>query len=421
MKNKKLELKNYYKLVVSNPLMAGSLVMFLGSNFYNFGQFVYHFLAGRMLGKTAYGDFASLISILGLISVLQLTVGITVTKFVAEEKDLRKLANFIKWIYIWSLVLGVIISLIILILSPFLNNFLKFSQPQAIYVLSPIILFFVLLNSARAMLQGLLRFNQYVSSLITESIFKIIGIFILVNLGLSLIGATFSLLFGVILAFLIATLFLREFLRGQRYKPPNIWIFIKYSLPVFIQSLAMTSMYSVDLILVKHFFSSTQASIYAAVSILARVVFFGVLPITNVMFPLAVKRFKDQRPYKGLLFNSLILVTVGCLLIIAIYTFFPQTALGVLYGASFLEGASILYLAAIFASLLALASLLTQFYLATGKTYAVWLFGLSAIGQILLIWFIHPDLATVINLSIISSALLVVALFCILFLPEKQR
>ena len=69
-----------------HPLFAGSMVMVVGSNLFNFGQFIYHFLAGRMLGKVYYGDVAAIIAILALVGIVQLSLNLAVVKFVAVEK-----------------------------------------------------------------------------------------------------------------------------------------------------------------------------------------------------------------------------------------------------------------------------------------------------------------------------------------------
>jgi len=65
------------KQIIRNPLFTGSMLMIVGSNIYNFVNFIYHFLAGRLLGKVYYGDLAAVISLLGIIAIVQLSLGLT--------------------------------------------------------------------------------------------------------------------------------------------------------------------------------------------------------------------------------------------------------------------------------------------------------------------------------------------------------
>lgn len=392
--------------IIKHPLLTGSLVMVLGSNLHNVGQFVYHFLMGRLLGKVQYGDLASVISILGLISIIQLSFGLTIVKYISSAKEKGIVSNFIKWVHAWSLWLGIAISILLFLLSPFIIKFLNITRPEIVYFLVPVLFLSVLLNSYRSILQALLSFNKYALSLISEVVVKLIFAIILIFLGYKLLGAMFAFMMGALCAFVLTRLFLSPHFRGRKGKMPEISPLVRYSFPVFIQGLALTSMYSTDLILVKHFFSPEDAGIYASLAVLGRIVFFIGSPITNVMFPLIARRHSHGESYHSIFYLSLILVLCISLPVVLFYFLFPKIPLGILYGPQFLDGAPYLWWFGIFMGLLGASTLFVQFYLSIGKTKVVSLFVLAAILQFILIWFIHPNLLSVIQVSIISAALL---------------
>jgi O-antigen/teichoic acid export membrane protein len=234
---------------------------------------------------------------------------------------------------------------------------------------------------------------------------------ILAILSFGIFGAMLSLLLGILASFILITISLKSYIKLKQIKSPKLLPFFKYSSAVFVQGLALTSMYSSDLLLVKHFFPPDQAGIYASMAILGRVVFFGTTPITHVMFPLVAKRHQNNQRYLSILYLSLILIFGISLFVILTYRFFPNLIIQVTFRENFIAGANMLWWFALFMGLLSLAMFLTQFYLSIGKTKIVWLFVLAALLQLSLIWFIHPDLLTVIQLSILSVALLVMALF----------
>lgn len=380
--------------------------MVIGTNLHNFGQFAFHFLAGRFLGRVQYGDLAVIISILGLVSLVQMSLGLTIVKFIAAEKNKGEISNFSKWVYWWTIWVGVIIALLTLILTPLMSRFLNISYPPALYFLSPILLFYVLVNTGRSILQGTLAFGRYVISLIVEVGTKIVVTLILVFLGYRILGAVSGLIFGVLCSLVVTRASIAHYLSGRRGKRPNVAPLFRYSVPVFIQGLALTSMYSTDLILVKHFFSSDQAGIYASLAVLGRIVFFIGSPITNVMFPLVARKHSHGEPYHNIFYLSLVLVLCISLPVVLFYFLFPKIPLGILYGPQFLDGAPYLWWFGIFMGLLGASTLFVQFYLSIGKTKIVSLFVLAAVLQFILIWFIHPNLLSVIQVSIISAALL---------------
>lgn len=404
--NKHHPLRLSFKTFIKNPFFAGSLIMVIGTNLHNFGQFAFHFLAGRFLGRVQYGDLAVIISILGLVSLVQMSLGLTIVKFIAGERNKDKISNFSKWVYWWTVWVGAIIAILTLILTPLMIRFLNISYPLALYFLSPILLLYVLVNTGRSILQGTLAFGRYVISLVVEVGTKIVVTFILIFLGYRILGAVFGLIFGVLCSLVVTRASIAHYLSGRRGKRPNVAPLFRYSVPVFIQGLALTSMYSTDLILVKHFFSSDQAGIYASLAVLGRIVFFIGSPITNVMFPLVARKHSHGEPYHNIFYLSLVLVLCISLPIVLFYFLFPKIPLGILYGPQFLDGAPYLWWFGIFMGLLGASTLFVQFYLSIGKTKIVSLFVLAAVLQFILIWFIHPNLLSVIQVSIISAALL---------------
>src|SRR3989344_1142362 len=405
--------------IIKNPFFAGSLVMVLGSNIFNAGQFIYHLLTvkflsnfyGETLAKIYYGDIAAMLSFLGIASLIQLSLGLTIVKFIASQKSQEKIANFSKWIMYWTVMAGLVICVLTLLVSPFLIKFLNISQPLAFYLLGPILLFYILINSGRSILQGLLQFPKYVLSLLSEVGSNIICLVVLMYAGFAVFGAILSILLGVFFSFLITRVAISKLLSGPKGPKPEIAPLLKYSFPVLLQGLALTSMYTTDLLLVKHFFSPEQAGLYAALAVLGRVVFFGTSPVTHVMFPMIAKRHSHGEAYHNIFYLSVFLVLLVGAAITLFYYLFPQIPLVVLYKEGFLEGSSLLWWFGLFMGLLAVAMLFVQFYLSVGKTKVVGLFLGAAFIQTLLIWFIHTSLLTVIQLSIASVALLVLALF----------
>lgn len=407
MRNSKI--KNQISKFIKNPFFAGSLIMVVGSNLFNFGQLIYHFVSGRLLGRVYYGDLAAIISILGFIFIVQLALGLTVIKFIASGRRKTEVSNFAKWFNWWSLWLGGVLAVAILVLAPFLNDFLNIQQPWAIYVLPPALLFFVLGNTGRSILQGILSFDKYVASLLTDVTVRILLTIAFVMLGYAVFGAMLALLIGSISSFLVARFALSPLLKGKRVRRPAVLPLLAYSFPVLVQGLASTSMFSTDLVLVKHFFSPDQAGIYASAAVLGRAALFASTPIANVMFPMVAKRHSHGQPYHRILYLSALSVTAISAAVVLFFLLFPSLV-GLIYGSQFFEGGKLLWWYGVFMGLLGLALLLTQFYLSIGKTRIVWLFVLGAFLQAVLIWFIHPGLLTVIKLSILSAALLVLGL-----------
>lgn len=409
-------MKNKFIFLLKHPLFTGSAVMVIGTNIFNVGQFAYHFFTIRLLNTADYGDLAAVISILGIIGVTQTAFGMTIIRYVASQKNKSKLSNLVKWFNYWALLVATVFSLFILIISPFIGNFLNLTQPKIIYILPPILFFLVITYVYRSILQGLLLFNTYVISLVVDVIVKIIITGLLIVLGLKLFGALIGMLTAVLAGFIITRMSLSKYLLGQRGEKPEIIPFFRQSFPFFFQGLAFISMSSTDILLVKHFFSPTDAGTYAYLSILGRIALYCSTPITQTMFPLIVNRLANRQPYHKIFYLSLLFVIGASVFVIFLFKLMPGFLISLL-GKS--EGQEILWWFSLFMGLLGSAMIFVQFYLSINKTKPVWFFVIAAILQPILIWFIHPSLLIVVQISILATALLNIT-FLVYFLYYRH-
>lgn len=404
-------MKKYLITAINNPIFSGSLVMIFGSNFTNFINYLFHLILGRSLGPTNYGELATLLTILGLISMIPTSLALVVVKFISSAQSKREVEVLIGSLNKKIYLLGLGLFLLTVILSFQLSQFLNIKNPFLLIMVGATLLCSLPALFYRSVLQGLLRFNQLIVSTLGENSIKLILAFVLVLLGFSLPGVMLSISIASLVGLLI-TLFFTKDLRAQYKKGlnPKFKSMFLYSVPVLIQSLAMTSLYSADLILVKHFFSSFESGLYAALSTLSKIIFFGAGPISTVMFPMIAKKYTGGENYRKIFINSLVLTVFFSGIVTLVYWIFPGFAIRALYGSAYLSAAYLLVWFGLFMTFFTVASLLLSFYLSLGKTKVVILPLIAALAQICLIWFFHTNLSQIIFISLAISILLAASL-----------
>lgn len=396
--------------IIKNPLFVGSLVMVVGSNLHNAGQLLFHFMTGKLLDEASYGEIATIISILGFVSIVQTAYGLAIVKFLSSQKREKEINNLVYWFERWGIYLATFMALILLAFSPFITDFLHISNPLSVYLLVPAIFFYVLTMTARSILQALLKFYAYVISLMLEVWVKIPIAFGLIYFGFKVAGAMFALGVGIVAAFLVARKSIKNYLVQEHGQRPKIAPIVRYSLPAFIQGISMTSMYTTDLILVKHFFSPETAGVYASLAILGRIVLFGATPVINVMFPLVVRKHSHGLPYHNIFYLSVFMIVAFSSVIVLFYFLFPQMPIRFLYKESYLIGSPYLWWFGLVTLILSLSQLFIQFYLSVGKLKIVWLFAGAAVFQAILIVLFHTSLFQVIQQSLVASSLLLLSM-----------
>lgn len=384
--------------------------MIVGSNLINFLNYLYHLVIGRLLGPASYGELAALISLMGLLSIVPSSINLVIIKYVSSAKSEAEVAGLINWLRSRIIKASLIFFIIILIASPFITSFLHVSK--LVYLILFALTFLVGFQSLfyRSILQGLLKFKEMIFSILAENSVKLLASIILIYLGFRVGGAVFAFLIAALIGWSITIFYLRVKTEKGIEEVPDIKSMVFFTLPVIIQTLATTSLYSSDVLLVKHFFSSHDAGIYASLSTLGKIIFFATGPIGAVMFPLVSQRSTRGGNYKKIFKYSFVLTLILAMGILAIYWLFPQMAVGLLYGSSFLAASDLLFWFGIFITLFTLSSLVINYGLSLGKVKVVIFPLIAALAQILLIWFYHQSLFLVIIISIIIAALLLLSL-----------
>lgn len=360
---------------------------------------------GRILEPANYGILASVISLVGLLVLLPNSMGLVVTKLIARAKNEKEVSEKVAALNKNVLWLGVVSFSALVLLSPFIAQFLKVEKFLIIIGLLVFLLSFPLMM-LRGTLQGLLKFKEMVISQTVENLLRLLVAIVLVMVGFSIGGALSGLVLGVLVGFIIAWFFVKSFLslsKSRQKLSVNILSTANQILPFFLLSISMTSLYSSDLILVKHFFGSFEAGIYGAMSFLGRIIFFGVSPITAVMFPIVARNYSKGENDITVLKWSLAGGFSIVLLVNLIYWLFPDFVIRQLYGEKYLQSSELLVLFGIFITFVTLSFLLLNYGLAQGESRVVLASFIAAFLQVIFIWIYHPTLFTIIIISIIIS------------------
>jgi len=384
--------------------------MVIGSNSVNVLNYLYHLLMGRMLGPSFYGELAALISFMGLLAIIPSSLSLVIIKYISAAKSKKETAGLIKWLQGNGIKVSLTMFGFTLIISPIIANFLHIGKISYLILIAVSFLFSIQTLINRSILQGLLKFKETVLTILSESIVRLAISMLLIFIGFRVGGAMLALAISVFLGWYMTTVYLKGSLQGQGEYSPNFKKMLMFSIPVILQSLATASIYSSDVLLVKHFFTSHDAGIYASLSTLGKIIFFGAAPIGSVMFPLVSKRQSQGQDYRKIFIYSLLGTSLLASGVLLIYWLFPELAVGLLYGPAYLEATGLLIWFGIFITLFTLSFLIINYGLSLGRTSVVIFPLIAAFLQIIMIWFYHQTLLEVITISLVISALLLVSL-----------
>lgn len=400
-------MKRYVKKIIGHPFFAGSVVMIIGSNLANFFASLYHFVLVRFLSLSLYADLAVVIAVIGMFSAVFSFIGLVVVKFVSQAKDKDEVRDIFSWFFKITIIVGLILLIVLTLAIPIISNFLHINV-SVTALIGPILFISLLGLVLKSFLQGLLKFKSFVTVTNIEIIGRVVFGVALVVLGLGVFGGVLGILLSVIVSLIIVWYMLSDYRKitwKSSFKGGNA--IVKFTLPVFLFSLASTSLLTTDIILVKHFINSTDAALYDALSTVGKIILYGSGPVGAVMFPIISKKYSKGERYVHIFLLSFGLTLLFAIAALFVYFFFPGLPIGILYGSRYVVAAGSLIWFGLFAAVFSLSSLVVSFYLSLGKTKIVGIVVIYAIMQILGILLIHDSIVSVakVNLGVTSFLL----------------
>ncbi|MBI3985243.1 MAG: oligosaccharide flippase family protein [Candidatus Levybacteria bacterium] len=406
----------FIKKIIRHELVSGSFYIFIGSMGANILAFLLNLFLARNLSYADYGIFASLLSVITLSAIPSNSINTIIVKFATayySKNEINKVNNFylisFKFILLFSLV---ILSLFVLFSIP-LSNYLHLENKFYIVItgLTVVAFYFSTLNTA--FLQSIMKF-AFISTIgFLGGVIKLIVGVVLVYAGFRVFAGLWSIFFMALGIFLIAFVPLSKILKAvskEKIVIPKKEI-INYSIPAFITVLFLTSFTSIDVILVKHFFNSSQAGFYAGLSLVGKVIFYFTAPIPLVMFPLLIKRHTIGQAYKKLFYLAMLLVLIPSSFITFFYFIYPQIVINLfLGGRDYLILSKYLGYFGIFVTLFSVVNVIVSLFLSLNEKRVLFFVVPAAFLQIILIYSFHKDFYQIIYVSIFVCLSLIASL-----------
>lgn len=388
-------------------------VIFLASLICNFFSLAFWLFMVRKLSHVDYGVLNSMVSFFTVasqpISILQTVLARYFAEFNANDRKENTKALF-RAFFKRIVIINVLIVVFFIMFSKNIAGFMQIENYNFVYFTAFSIFFASLLVLTISTLQGLQLFPKIALNSLVQGFAKIFFGVVLVLIGLKAIGAFLGFVLSSFLAFVLSLFQLPRWvlqMKRKEYKKLKPQIKLKdiysYFLPVSIGLIAFTLFTNSDVILVKHFFSESDAGIYSIAQTVGKIVLFLPVAITIVLFPVAVQRKTLNKETSTLLKRSLLFVTSLCAIAFLITFIFPKAVLRVVSGKVMPECVLLVRMIIFPMSLFSICYIFIFYNLSIRNIrFIVSVFVLSLM-QVVLIYLFHNTLLQIIGVLAISS------------------
>ncbi|MFE3847230.1 oligosaccharide flippase family protein [Flavobacterium sp. LB3P45] len=390
----------------------------------NAGNYIYNLLVGRILGPSEFSDAAILITFLLILSFLGMTFQIVVAKYAVLYEN-QKLQLFVVTVTKFAVFFGVIFGAIILFFNEELQ-ILFHTKTAAMFILFAMgIPLYFLMSVNRGLYQGGNDLNRMSITYITEMVSRLFLTVALVLLVPTLptsvavaAGISMSLVFGLFP--FQKSIGIRTNISKTNEILDTKSIVTFFALTAFYE-LTQIIINNSDIILVKHYFNSKEAGLYASLALIGRVVYFVAWMFVMLLLPKVIllkKEGKDTLPILMKYVGYIAVLSVGIIL----FTFlFPAFVVKVMFGEKYISIAFLLWKYALATSVFAIANIFAYYFLSMNKYIPVIISAVLGLAQIGLIVLFHNSLQQVVEMQIIAMLILLFFQLCFFFNHNKKN
>ena len=388
----------------------------------NGGNYLYNLILGRILGPEQFADAAVLITFLLVLSFVAMTFQLVTAKFsVVFDNEVFK--NFVSRVYKNATLVGIGLGVLIIVFSTQLQNVFNTSTSNMFVIFGIGVPLYFLMSVNRGVFQGKKDFKSLSITYQAEMLSRLIitlGLIFLFNIQSSIVIATGILIsfgFGLIpFNFNNINFNITSVIEENRYKQVRHFFII-----TAFYELTQIIINNSDILLVKHYFESYEAGLYASLALIGRIVYFIAWMFVMLLLPTVVQLKKEGKATAPILFKYVGYIAGIATVIVFGCALFPELTIKILFGDSYLAMAPLLWKYALATGLFAISNIFAYYYLSLDRYIPVVISGVFGVLQMSLVIFFHNSLEQVVHMQIVAMFLLLVLQVLFFFFDTKSN
>jgi O-antigen/teichoic acid export membrane protein len=317
-----------------SQLLGGSLTLLAGSGLVGITNLIYNVATARLLGPAGFAHATAVYTMLMLMSAITLSYQVVCAKYVARRLSEEDASSIFASLHQRAWMTGVGIGLLLVVLEGPLTRYLNLPDTNLVRLLALGTAFYIPLGVRRGYIQGVHAFGPLAMNFLLEGVVRVVGVFLLIDVGMGVQGAVLASVLAVILAYCFA----RPGPSLASFRLRGIANSFREGLQAIVFFSGQTIINNFDIVLVKHFFPADAAGLYAAVALVGRLVNMCAWSVVNTMFPVSAGKTSDEHEARSVLIISLSLVFFILAILIFGLCMVPSFLWRTIFGARFAPG-----------------------------------------------------------------------------------
>lgn len=394
------------KIDAGESFEKSSIIVFILTMTANVCNYLFQIIVGKMLSVEDYAQVNTVLAIVSVLAIPTTIITMICARYIALNYSEGKENNIIS-------VLKVLIRMIVTIdIVMLVGAFILMKGISSLfglyskwYIIGAVIvaifnLFFAITSGT---LQGMKKFVPYGIQTICTSLGKLIFSVIFIIIGWNIGGVICGVLMGILLAITLGLKYMWTYIKKSLVDRSSSYIdikeFFKYAIGTFIAQGCVIALTNGDILLVKVYFSDTEAGLYSSAMVIGKIAMYVATAVIATLFPMVVEKYNNGEDTVPL-FRKAMLYGGGISLICAAgMILLGKYVIGILFGQKYLEAIQYLPSVCMFVVPLTFITILMNYLLAVNKAKVFdILIGIGVIAILVGSYFAHDTIQNLMNL-----------------------
>jgi O-antigen/teichoic acid export membrane protein len=294
----------YKTKTLQSRIVSGSFVLLSGSGLTMAINLAYNIAVARFLGPIGFGHATVVYTVLTLLSAATLALQLVGSKVVAQQDTLQGKTAVYRFFHRGSWVCGIAVAVALVAFQKPISNFLNLPDPMLVALISIGAAYYIPLGARRGYIQGTLGFHSLAINMVLEQVVRLAGSLALILMGTGVRGVIVANSAAMVIAYYAVPFKLT----GRTENPLRFSYAARETFQATVFFAGQMLINNCGIVLVNHFFLSSEAGIYSAVAMIGRVIYSMSMAVVNSTFPLVAATGDEERRDLRVIATSLLLV-----------------------------------------------------------------------------------------------------------------
>jgi len=389
-----------------DDFLLHSAITLAGTKLGDIFNLLYRLAMARLLPVEEYGVFNTLISFMAVAVQFLSPFQPAFTRFIAERVSLGDYGgarSLVRRSLVRLALFGALVFVLFWAASGPISSFLRLERTGYLTAVGLLLALSIAAAVPAAVLQGTQQFTALSAIAAASPLAKLALGTALVLAGAGIFGALAGYVAGTLFVLASAAIVMAKSVvrwppAAASARPSSLVPVLSYCIPTSVVLGSFWALTSIDVFLVKRFFSPEEAGFYSLAQMVGMIILFLPGAIAIVVFPKATSAHARKESSGSLLGKGLLITAVICGVCTAACALFPEATLRLLAGRAEARSVPLVGLFALAMSFYALCNLTIFYHLAVRRTAVAVPLLLLAVAEAAAIWFHHPSLPAVVRL-----------------------